>query len=47
MWDNVDIDKSPKIYEAVKQFLHTEAGVKYIVKCTRYNTQKCTTFDEY
>jgi hypothetical protein len=26
MWDNDDIDKSPKIYEAVKQFLQTETG---------------------
>lgn len=26
MWDNDDIDKSPKIYEAVKQFLETENG---------------------
>lgn len=26
MWDNDDIDKNPKIYEAVKQFLQTEVG---------------------
>ncbi len=46
MWDNDDIDKSPKIYEAVKQFLQTEKGKDFKIGQLKKRYSK-TVHDSY